>query len=330
MLRLAPYNMKTKVWLVIFFSELVMIGIIGARIYSNISSTSILGVANYNSLKKGNLLFPKIDKLQYYYEPLPNIIDSDSPSWLAYKASYTINSEGLNERFEYDINKSPGIFRIVVLGDSFTFGLYVNTSDNYTEKLNDTLNESLHCQKIDKFEVLNLGESGYDILYSVERFALHGSKYNPDLVIWFVLDNDFEVVNELLKPLKKEREAKLGETKENNQERIWEMAYQEYSDKYRSNEGQNKIIDMELAGLYRFTELYKGPLVIMTQTAMPLKYKKLVAEYVRTRPSTYYFADLDQVSTFEPYDSHPNVKGHTRIAEYLFKHLMANKVIDCN
>ena len=64
-------------------------------------------------------------ELKYYYELKPNITEEDQPEWLEEKAIYTYNNDGLNERYNYEIEKKEDVIRIITLGDSFTFGLYV-------------------------------------------------------------------------------------------------------------------------------------------------------------------------------------------------------------
>ena len=58
------------------------------------------------------------------------------------------------------IKKNKDTFRIITLGDSFTFGMYINTKDNWTELLEDKLNSDMGCKNISMFEVINLGVGG--------------------------------------------------------------------------------------------------------------------------------------------------------------------------
>src|SRR6185503_18128498 len=51
-------------------------------------------------------------------EPLPPDVTS---------ARYTENSEGFNNARDYSVVKPPHTFRIITLGDSWTFGYLVNT-----------------------------------------------------------------------------------------------------------------------------------------------------------------------------------------------------------
>src|SRR5271167_1127886 len=84
------------------------------------------------------------------------------------------NSKGLRGTTEYEYARTPGKERILVLGDSFTFGTDVSDDETYSHDLESALPNT---------EVLNLGVQGYGqdqmLLYLKEE----GVKYHPDIVI---------------------------------------------------------------------------------------------------------------------------------------------------
>jgi hypothetical protein len=84
------------------------------------------------------------------------------------------NSKGLRGNTEYEYPRTAGKQRIVVLGDSFTFGSEVSDDETYAHDLESDLPNT---------EVLNLGVQGYGhdqmLLYLEEE----GVKYHPDVVI---------------------------------------------------------------------------------------------------------------------------------------------------
>jgi len=142
----------------------------------------------------------KIDgtKLKYYYDLKPNSIATRSISFLKSPTEHRYNDDGLHDSQNYSTEKQNNVYRIITLGDSFTYGLFVETKDNWTEVLEKKLNEKQICKNIDKFEIINLGVEGYDIEYESERYGQKGQKYNPDLVIWMLTDIDR--VNEIRQP----------------------------------------------------------------------------------------------------------------------------------
>src|SRR3990167_8089785 len=106
------------------------------------------------NLKNKNLVFSKKGELVYYFEPEANTTDTDSPDWLGTTAKYSYNSDGLNERFNYPIDKPADTFRIITLGASYVFCLYVNTPENFSELLEVELNK-FSCPAYKKIEVIN-------------------------------------------------------------------------------------------------------------------------------------------------------------------------------
>ena len=124
---------------------------------------------SYGVIDRKNLDMTASSGLKHFYEPVPNSIDKTN-SWSLNQGINTINNDALNERFNYAVDKSKGTYRIITLGDSYTYGLYIDTKDNWTEKLEDMLNTELKCNNINKFEVINLAVYGYDFQYNLERY----------------------------------------------------------------------------------------------------------------------------------------------------------------
>lgn len=79
-----------------------------------------------------------------------------------------------------------GVFRVLVLGDSFMEAYSVGLEDSFARRLERGLNETgLQA------EVLNLGVGGYGTLQQALLFEERGRAYAPDLVLLgFYVDND--------------------------------------------------------------------------------------------------------------------------------------------
>lgn len=98
-----------------------------------------------------------------------------------------INSLGFRDSREYNLEKSPGTFRILVLGDSVTFGH--GTLDETTYPF--LLEQRLQQWRPDvKWEVWNLGVPGYNTSQELAYLTEVGSRYAPDLVIVGFFAND--------------------------------------------------------------------------------------------------------------------------------------------
>ena len=81
--------------------------------------------------------------------------------------------------------KDPSVFRVIVVGDSLTFGYGIAEKDTFVGLLNSWLQKDYHT------EVLNLGVSSYqseDVLRTIKNFL---PELHPNLVLYTVCQNDF-------------------------------------------------------------------------------------------------------------------------------------------
>lgn len=148
-----------------------------------------LRLVNYNPFgeffeSEGRAIFirPAANK-QRQYEAVPNA------SGYGWETTIQINSHGFRGR-EYSKTKKPGTFRIVVIGDSITFGNRLTQDQNYPAVL-----EALYQRKGQPVEVLNLGLGGYDTLQEVATLADIGLAFDPDLVILGYCINDIGIAS---------------------------------------------------------------------------------------------------------------------------------------
>jgi lysophospholipase L1-like esterase len=89
----------------------------------------------------------------------------------------TYNSRGWRD-VEHDFEKPPGVFRILVLGDSFM--------EAYSVELNEAFHRRIAgLAKADglNVETINLGVGGYGTLQQYLVFREVGRRYDPDLVL---------------------------------------------------------------------------------------------------------------------------------------------------
>ncbi|MEM7621308.1 MAG: SGNH/GDSL hydrolase family protein [Pseudomonadota bacterium] len=96
------------------------------------------------------------------------------------------NSQGLRENERID-KKDKNTFRIVVIGDSFTFGWGVNFEETYVQVLEKELK-----QKVSKhIEVINFGRPGASATTYLRFMKSYVKSLEPDMVvIGFLLGND--------------------------------------------------------------------------------------------------------------------------------------------
>lgn len=103
-----------------------------------------------------------------------------------------INSQGLRD-YEYLFEKRPGTYRIMMLGDSTTFGWGVPLKDTAAKILERKLNNGRTTGN-KKFEVINAGIGNYDTVQEVTYYATQGRAFHPDLVVLVFFINDPEPV----------------------------------------------------------------------------------------------------------------------------------------
>jgi lysophospholipase L1-like esterase len=104
----------------------------------------------------------------------------------------SINSEGLRDR-EFSLEKPPGVYRVMMLGDSTTLGWGVRQEDTAAKLLERKLNEVLPLG-FNHVEVMNTGVGNYDTVQEVTYYETIGWKYHPDLVVLVFFINDPEPV----------------------------------------------------------------------------------------------------------------------------------------
>ena len=99
-----------------------------------------------------------------------------------------INSLGFRDHREYSTEKPPGTFRILVIGDSVTFGHGATFETTYPFLLEQRLKQ---WRPEVGWQVWNLGVPGYNTRQEVTYLQEIGPRFQPDLVIIGFYPNDF-------------------------------------------------------------------------------------------------------------------------------------------
>ena len=105
-----------------------------------------------------------------------------------YAGLYTYNSDGIRDR-EVDRPAPPGEFRILAVGDSFTFGQGVAFDDCYPQRLQRELNRPGAARRI---RVINAGKAAANTDWEFRYLEGRGAVYQPDLVLVQFYANDVE------------------------------------------------------------------------------------------------------------------------------------------
>jgi hypothetical protein len=84
--------------------------------------------------------------------------------------------------------KPSGVYRIAVVGDSYTYGLGVASEDSLPAQLESVLARA----RLEHVEVLNFGVPGAAIEDAIERVRCFAGRWEPDLVLFLLYADDLE------------------------------------------------------------------------------------------------------------------------------------------
>jgi lysophospholipase L1-like esterase len=123
--------------------------------------------------------------VDYVADPwLPYRMKPGSGGTSAFGVLYEINAVGLRSP-EVVMPKPPGVFRVLVLGDSVTLGYGLPSEAGYTRLLEKMVEGS-------RVEVINAGASGYHFDDFVAYLEHYGLALDPDMVLCAFTRSDVE------------------------------------------------------------------------------------------------------------------------------------------
>jgi lysophospholipase L1-like esterase len=107
--------------------------------------------------------------------------------WQRYDGSWNHNALGIRSPYE-TLSKEPNAFRVVAIGDSFTWGSRIASSDStWPAQLEVVLRERGAGRNI---EVVNLGRIGFSTVNSASMLRRLGWQFDPDIVVAQFYVND--------------------------------------------------------------------------------------------------------------------------------------------
>jgi len=251
-----------------------------------------------------------------------------------------INSHGFRD-YEYSIEKSNNTFRIIVLGDSHTFGEGVELNDTYSKKLEKMLNDR---SKDVSYEVLNFGVGGYNMLEKVEFFKEKGLKFNPNLIIiqfnsddivnWTELSKLHEEVNrEYIQEHYLEDRSKLAdEVLRQLEVKTWQL-YDDVLEK-RTFDEVFSIVEKPLTDLANITDhINVSVLLIYGEPCLSASPQQETSLRDLCKKFNWYILNFhfDEYNEDEliihPKDCHPNPLMHELIAKEIYKKLFESRLL---
>jgi lysophospholipase L1-like esterase len=257
------------------------------------------------------------------------------------------NTKGYNDA-EYAYEKNPASYRIVIIGDSVAEGL--SKTEKFGKILEQSLNTNLSSHTGRTYEVIVLARGGYSTSQELIIFEDEAFQYHPDLVLWSY------VLNDPAHPVYHNANGELGQFWYVPQYHLLHalnkamFRWREKIKKHKCEKEFHKFLhcayrDQIEAHIRKIGDIAKKKHIPIIFLIHPIFEKgKTYAEYtlipihtmLNTMATSAGLIVWDLYEAFRDYDPqelqvtsnpkwydpwHPNIKGHTIIAEYLYEKL---------
>lgn len=284
--------------------------------------------------------------LRIFWKPffLNPLFKRDDLRWL--QQGVKLNRFNYRDR-EFDLRKQQDIYRVYVLGDSYTFGWYINDpSLAYPKVLEKELRIKTNNQGI---EIINAGRHGYDLNQYVGRFKDEGFLFNPDLVVVGI--NIWDSVNaKLPKPFtanKFIRDLRIYQLSFGTVERIRlnRYSFKALNESYSESSSDFLALDATFRNFKKQVESTGSDLLVV-----------VFPEYNPSRPNDKYLFDfyhqqiakigqkydiriVDLKEAYEKYpdktelvlnptDPHPSIVANQIAGEYIAENILSNGLLN--
>lgn len=228
------------------------------------------------------------------------------------------------------MSKPENVYRIIVIGDSFTFGLGVELNESYLKQLENILNSK---SKNYEYEVLNMGIPGYTTLQEISFLIEKGIKYNPNMIVLEYLSDDImnkseymEIRAEIIRKHNRTEESKTWNTVDEFEaiyekivsQRPFEKSWETVGTPLKilnniTKERNISVIVFFIAQDFRFNMTRQKEELIKTCNEYNWTFVDTAEIYRRNK-----LKDL----TLNKYDLHPNAFAYRLYAEALYPYVI--------
>jgi lysophospholipase L1-like esterase len=177
----------------------VAIGLLITIVLCGVAELSLRWKVYYERTTIGKRLLSEAEEQKGHERPRPvkknpllDIWEIEDPfvgykpkSSFSYNGVLVTNSHGFRGP-EFSVKKKTGVFRIVTLGDSVTFGLIGDPMCNWPSQLQ----RQLEAVGPGQYEVINGGVEGYSTWHVLQRLRYEVVSLKPDMIIVLVGWND--------------------------------------------------------------------------------------------------------------------------------------------
>lgn len=246
---------------------------------------------------------------------------------------YSFNSKGLRGK-EFSARKNKDIFRIICIGNSNTFGWWVDDQDTYPQQLEDILNTTTNHKK--KFEVINAGILGYTSFQGLKFLNRDILANEPDLIIAYFGPADASSAFYFDKEIKNTQLLKLQYLL--NQSFIYQLANRLVSSWMKSILAHYSNLKVRVtpedyfANCKKMKELcFERGIKILFVRPIYFNYGSIckITEYQRPFMIDIYsvLKEKNKENELSFDDVHPTPAGYRIIAETIYKAVMERKVL---
>lgn len=237
-----------------------------------------------------------------------------------------INSKGLREE-PFSQNKSSNTVRILVVGDSFTFGTGVNRSDIYTEVVERKLNKEFREKNI---QVINAGIPGTGMKDYYLFLKHRGLKYNPDITVIAFINND-QISAKKSNTLLHEAKSEIGKsnstvTDYSNRSDV-RRKYRDLLEKHKSETPIQNTSFSYLNNINNLTTSRNIPTIYYSLNNLEPEIDSYVREWSEELQKEIVYSpekfreDKTNETRISKWNRHPNSKAHKAIADRLYPRL---------
>ena len=280
------------------------------------------------------------------------------PNWTGttFGKPLSINSHGLRD-LEYSYEKPANRRRILVLGDSYTWGYGVGNKEIYTEVLENSL-----LQQKD-WQVLNAGVSGWGTDQQYLFLRKEGFRYDPDIVIVsFFFGNDFREISSS-QQYQLDKPVFINTALELNNSPVPKPRHEGANPVYYSTAPSDQLAEAIFRRMaadckkknarlvvFKFGAYVDPPTRKLFETTMPPRRREDLIEMARRsaafnasmqRISGLQYLDMDAIFEKEGFtfaelgvipsrDMHWNSFGHSKVAAGLYAFLAENDLLETN
>lgn len=260
--------------------------------------------------------------------PLPYLLEPNLETYTdgyAYRVpSYRIetNKKGLRTE-EFSRSKPENTTRVLLIGDSYTFGWGVNRSERYSNRMERKLDRSYNDTRI---QVINAGIPGWGVEDFRNFYVTRGSDYNPDVVIVGIKADDAVSV-ETREDFQEEARRDLngsGPGSRRFQKRVRELNRRYMDSLFKGN----TVFSENLNDIRSRTEEENSELILFAEKPSEHPSRILYAKWAEENgvllvdtPEKLHEMSREE-RTLPGEDNHPSSKSHAIMAEKLTEEVL--------